>query len=66
MVRYKTIITSRNLTYGSYTPPIDVKNWTALINEFDQISFIRLSRQVTSPTWITNTLVPGCKGKKTS
>jgi len=35
----KPLLTSRNLTYGSYTPPIDVKNWTALINEFDQISF---------------------------
>lgn len=35
----KHLLTSRDLTYGSYQTPLDNKNWTTLINHFDNIAF---------------------------
>ncbi len=33
----RPLLTHRNLSYGSYSPPIDTANWNGIIREFDDI-----------------------------
>jgi hypothetical protein len=35
----KLIFTYRKLTYGTYEPPLDLKNWNRMISHFDKIIF---------------------------
>jgi len=33
------LLTSRKLTYGAYTPPLDNKSWSSLMNRFKEVVF---------------------------